>query len=43
MLRNAIKYAEGKGFAEDFTEGKFSFPIIHGIRADQSDRTIIGT
>ncbi|EIM91052.1 terpenoid synthase [Stereum hirsutum FP-91666 SS1] len=41
MNLDSPKYAEGKGFAEDFTEGKFSFPIIHGIRADQSDRTII--
>lgn len=25
-------YAENKSFAEDLTEGKFSFPIIHSIR-----------
>lgn len=26
---------------EDFTEGKFSFPIIHAIRVDQTDRRIL--
>ncbi|KAG5788086.1 hypothetical protein H9Q69_012851 [Fusarium xylarioides] len=26
------KYAKNKGFGEDLTEGKFSFPIIHSIR-----------
>lgn len=26
-------YAENKGYCEDLTEGKFSFPIIHSIRA----------
>jgi len=30
-----------KGFAEDLTEGKFSFPIVHGVRADQSNRVIL--
>ena len=26
------KYKDNKGFCEDLSEGKFSFPIIHSIR-----------
>jgi len=26
------EYADNKSFAEDLTEGKFSFPIVHAIR-----------
>ncbi|KAJ9474638.1 Geranylgeranyl pyrophosphate synthase [Pseudozyma hubeiensis] len=33
MNLQSSKYAENKGFAEDLTEGKFSFPIIHSIRS----------
>lgn len=29
-------YAENKGYCEDLTEGKFSFPIIHSIRTSTS-------
>jgi len=35
------EYQKLKGFAEDLTEGKFSFPIIHGIREDPKDSTIL--
>src|SRR6266852_1187611 len=27
------QYTDNKGLCEDLTEGKFSFPIIHSIRA----------
>jgi len=30
-------YAANKSFAEDLTEGKFSFPILHGIQAGGGD------
>ncbi|PKX90206.1 geranylgeranyl pyrophosphate synthase spyE [Aspergillus novofumigatus IBT 16806] len=30
-------YAKNKGFGEDITEGKFSYPIIHSIRSDLSN------
>ena len=29
----STEYTETKGLAEDLTEGKFSFPIIHSIRS----------
>ncbi|GAA5969215.1 hypothetical protein JCM11641_007512 [Rhodosporidiobolus odoratus] len=35
------EYAQNKGFCEDLSEGKFSFPIVHSIRADPSNRQII--
>ncbi|KAF9345705.1 geranylgeranyl pyrophosphate synthetase, partial [Mortierella sp. AD094] len=34
-------YSANKGFCEDLTEGKFSFPIIHSIRADPSNRKLL--
>ncbi|KAK4057999.1 hypothetical protein OIO90_000738 [Microbotryomycetes sp. JL221] len=37
----SAQYANNKGFCEDFTEGKFSFPIVHAIRADTSNRQIL--
>jgi len=34
-------YEHNKGFAEDLSEGKFSFPVVHGVRADTSNRQIL--
>lgn len=39
-LRSA-SYTLSKGFAEDLTEGKFSFPVLHAIRADPNDRVLV--
>ncbi|KAH9032604.1 terpenoid synthase [Lactarius pseudohatsudake] len=35
------EYATNKGFAEDLSEGKFSFPIVHGIHADTTNRQLL--
>jgi geranylgeranyl diphosphate synthase type 3 len=35
------EYMKSKSFCEDLTEGKFSFPIIHCIRADPSDTRLL--
>lgn len=34
-------YTQNKGFCEDLTEGKFSFPVIHAIHADPDDFQLI--
>ncbi|KAJ3807380.1 terpenoid synthase [Lentinula aff. lateritia] len=34
-------YSDTKGFAEDLTEGKFSFPLVHAIRADISNTLLL--
>lgn len=36
-----LTYTNNKGLCEDLTEGKFSFPIIHAIRADPSNLVLI--
>jgi len=41
MNLQSDQYAKNKGFAEDLTEGKFSFPIIHSIRANPSNTQVI--
>lgn len=33
MNLSSSEYSQNKGLCEDLTEGKFSFPIIHSIRA----------
>ncbi|KAK9479988.1 isoprenoid synthase domain-containing protein [Lipomyces japonicus] len=35
------QYSKNKGFCEDLTEGKFSFPIIHSITHDKSNQQIL--
>ncbi|TGZ85614.1 terpenoid synthase [Ascodesmis nigricans] len=35
------QYQDNKGFCEDLTEGKFSFPIIHAIRKDPDNLQLI--
>ncbi|KAI1420545.1 isoprenoid synthase domain-containing protein [Xylaria sp. FL1777] len=35
------KYGENKGFCEDLTEGKFSFLIIHSIRANPLNQQLL--
>ena len=37
MNLSSYTYAQNKGFCEDLSEGKFSFPIIHSIRADPTN------
>ncbi len=32
---------DNKGFCEDITEGKFSFPIIHSIRSAPRDHRLL--
>ncbi|KAL1849426.1 geranylgeranyl pyrophosphate synthetase [Diaporthe australafricana] len=39
-LRSA-EYSDNKGIAEDLTEGKFSFPVIHAVRADPADLRLL--
>jgi geranylgeranyl diphosphate synthase type 3 len=34
-------YTARKGHAEDLTEGKFSFPVIHAIRSDPSNMVLL--
>lgn len=41
MNMQSSEYADNKNFAEDLTEGKFSFPIIHAIRENPASRIVI--
>ncbi|KAL4895893.1 isoprenoid synthase domain-containing protein [Aspergillus ambiguus] len=34
-------YAQSKGFCEDLTEGKFSFPIIHSIQSNPQNHQLL--
>ena len=35
------EYSQNKGLCEDLTEGKFSFPIIHSIRAEPGNLQLL--
>ncbi|CAO3596009.1 unnamed protein product [Absidia cylindrospora] len=41
MNLQSTTYTDNKGFCEDLTEGKFSFPVIHGIRTDPNNRQLL--
>ncbi|KAH7334650.1 terpenoid synthase [Rhizoctonia solani] len=41
MNLQSSQYASNKGFAEDLTEGKFSFLVVHAVRADRSNRQVL--
>ncbi|WWD15635.1 hypothetical protein CI109_100057 [Kwoniella shandongensis] len=41
MNLQSTEYEANKGFCEDLTEGKFSFPVVHGIRANSKNRQIL--
>ncbi|EJD49068.1 terpenoid synthase [Auricularia subglabra TFB-10046 SS5] len=41
MNLQSSQYTDNKGFCEDLSEGKFSFPIVHSIRADTSNRQVL--
>lgn len=41
LYLNPPQYASNKGFAEDLTEGKFSFPVVHGIHADTTNHQVM--
>jgi len=36
-----FQYEQNKSYCEDLTEGKFSFPLIHGINSDKGDNQIL--
>jgi geranylgeranyl diphosphate synthase type 3 len=38
---SSLEMTKNKGMCEDLTEGKFSFPIIHSIRAEPNNRQLL--
>ncbi len=40
LFFNAFQYTKTKTLCEDLTEGKFSFPIIHGIQNNPGDKQL---
>eukprot|EP01094_Clydonella_sp_ATCC50884_P028286 TRINITY_DN843_c0_g1_i4.p2 TRINITY_DN843_c0_g1~~TRINITY_DN843_c0_g1_i4.p2 ORF type:complete len:356 (-),score=108.10 TRINITY_DN843_c0_g1_i4:1190-2161(-) len=41
MNLKSEEYAQNKSFAEDLSEGKFSFPIIHSVSTNPHDRRLL--
>ena len=41
MNLSSTDYIQNKGLCEDLTEGKFSFPVIHSIRANPQNLQLI--
>ncbi|OAA33361.1 geranylgeranyl diphosphate synthase [Moelleriella libera RCEF 2490] len=41
MNLSSAEYTDNKGLCEDLTEGKFSFPVIHSIRANPANMQLI--
>lgn len=41
MNLSSTDYTQNKGLCEDLTEGKFSFPVIHSIRANPQNLQLI--
>ena len=41
MNLHSTDYTHNKGLCEDLTEGKFSFPVIHSIRANPQNLQLI--
>jgi hypothetical protein len=36
-----LQYSKDKGYFDDITEGKFSFPIIHAIKSRPDDNQVL--
>jgi len=36
-----LQYSQDKGYCEDLTEGKFSFPVIHAITSNPDDSQVM--
>jgi hypothetical protein len=36
-----LQYSKDKGYFDDITEGKFSFPIIHAIKSRPNDNQVM--
>ncbi|KAG7087470.1 hypothetical protein E1B28_013435 [Marasmius oreades] len=41
MNLQSPEYSSNKGFAEDLSEGKFSFPVVHSIHTDTTNRQVL--